>query len=517
MNESEQVQSALVADCPPVEPMLVATGLTKLFPGVRALDKVDFSIAPGEIVALLGQNGAGKSTLIQIFAGAHASGSYDGTISFDGKPFRPGDIAEAEAAGVALVPQEVNIVPDLSVAENITLNNEPLRWGIVDVGKRLLQATKALAAFDIDVDPLLPMSSLDLAAQQLVVIARALAKNARLLILDEPTAALTEHESLLLFDRMRSLKKRGVAIIFVSHRLAEVFAISDRVVVMRDGRICGRHKAADTTRGDVVAEMIGEVVSLSEPIAARNFGETALEIRSLDVFEIEERKRVKALNLTVRKGEVVGLFGLLGAGCTEAALAVFGAWKGKREGKILIDGVERAIKSPDEAVALGLGLMAQDRRDCLIGDQSIGDNIGIASLGKIVRYGMLDVAEGRRRAREQVDALHIKADSIDAEVQTLSGGNQQKVQIARWLAADTRILIMVDPTRGVDVGARREIKRIWLELSAKGHAFLLASTDAEELVDACDRVVVLSQGRQAGELSGGELTENNLLRMATDG
>jgi ABC-type sugar transport system ATPase subunit len=517
MSENEKVQSALGADCLSDKPMLLATGLTKLFPGVLALDKVDFSIAPGEIVALLGQNGAGKSTLIQIFAGAHAAGSYDGTISFDGKPFRPGDIAEAEAAGVALVPQEVNIVPDLSVAENITLNNEPLRWGIVDVSKRLLQAKKALADFDIDVDPLLPMSSLDLASQQLVVIARALSKNARLLILDEPTAALTEHESLLLFDRMRSLRKRGVAIIFVSHRLGEVFAISDRVVVMRDGRICGRHMTADTTRSDVVAEMIGEAVGLSEPIAARNFGEAALEIRNLDVFEIEGRKRVKALNLAVRKGEVVGLFGLLGAGCTEAALAIFGAWKGKREGKILIDGTERAVNSPDEAVALGLGLMAQDRRDCLIGDQSIGDNIGIASLGKFVRYGILDVAKGRRRAREQFDALHIKAGSIDTEVQTLSGGNQQKVQIARWLSADTRILIMVDPTRGVDVGARREIKETWLELSTKGHAILLASTDAEELVDACDRVVVLGQGRQVGELTGPELSEKNLLRMATDG
>lgn len=517
MNTSEKVQSALGADCLSVEPMLVATGLTKLFPGVRALDKVDFLVSPGEIVALLGQNGAGKSTLIQIFAGAHAAGSYDGVIEFDGKPFRPGDIAEAEAAGVALVPQEVNIVPDLSVAENITLNNEPLRWGIVDVSKRLLQAKKALADFDIKVDPLLPMSSLDLASQQLVVIARALSKNARLLILDEPTAALTEHESLLLFDRMRSLRKRGVAIIFVSHRLGEVFAISDRVVVMRDGQICGRHDTADTTRGDVVAEMIGRTESNIQRSFAPKPGVAALEIRNLNVLEIEGRKRVGALNLSVRKGEIVGLFGLLGAGCMEAALAIFGAWKGNREGTILIDGVERVIKSPEEAVALGLGLMAQDRRDCLIGDQSISDNIRIASLGKIVRHGMLDVAEGRRRAGEQVDTLHIKARSIDTEVRILSGGNQQKVQIGRWLTADTRILIMVDPTRGVDVGARREIKKIWQELSAKGHAILLASTDAEELVEACDRVVVLSQGRQVGELSGLELTEKNLLRMATDG
>jgi ABC-type sugar transport system ATPase subunit len=516
MNESEHVQSVLGADCSSVEPLLVATGLSKLFPGVRALDNVDFSIAPGEIVALLGQNGAGKSTLIQIFAGVHAAGSYEGSVIFDGRPHQPMDVAQAEAAGVALVPQEVNIVPDLTVAENLSLNHEPKRWGIVDVSKRLLQAKEALAGFDIEVDPARPMSSLDLATQQLIVIARALAKKARLLILDEPTAALTEHESLRLFDRMRSLKKRGVAIIFVSHRLGEVFAISDRVVVMRDGRIRGRHRVADVTRGDVVAEMIGNAVGISEFATSRKPGNAALEVRGLSVFETEGRRCVDGLNLIVRKGEVVGLFGLLGAGCAEAALAIYGAWRGRRGGAILIDGVKRAIRGPDEAVALGVGLMAQDRRDCLIGDQSIGDNIGIASLDRIVRHGVLDVAAGRRRARDQVDALHIKATSIDDEVRTLSGGNQQKVQIARWLAASTRILIMVDPTRGVDVGARREIKRIWLDLSAKGHAILLASTDAEELVDACDRVIVMSHGHQAGELSGLELTERNLLRMATD-
>ena len=211
--------------------------------------------------------------------------------------------------------------------------------------------------------------------------------------------------------------------------------------------------------------------------------------------------RVAGLDLTVRKGEVVGLFGLLGAGCIEAALAIYGAWPGRREGAILVDGAAVAIGSPDDAVALGLGLMAQDRRDCLIGDQSVADNIGIASLGRIARHGMLDVAAGRRRALDQVDALSIKAPSIDAEVSTLSGGNQQKVQIARWLAADARILIMIDPTRGVDVGARREIKRIWSELGARGHAILLASTDAEELVDVCDRVVVMSHGRRVGELA----------------
>jgi len=509
--------SAARADGHSDQPILVGTGLTKLFPGVRALDQVSFSIAPGEIVALLGQNGAGKSTLIQIFAGAHAAGSYAGAISFEGRPYRPNGVAEAEAAGVALVPQEVNVVPDLTIAENIALNDEPTRWGVIDVGERLRRAHAALDDFGLRLDPTYPMSSLDLASQQLVIIARALAKQARLLILDEPTAALTEHESLRLFERMRSLKARGVAIIFVSHRLGEVFAISDRIVVMRDGRIRGSHRVEDVSRRQIIAEMIGASAATPASRKTRVPGEVALELRKFSVFAPGGRQRVFELDLTVGKGEVVGLFGLLGAGCIEAALAIYGAWPGKARGTVLVEGVARNISGPDEAVALGLGLMAQDRRDCLIGDQSIGDNIGLASLKKISRRGVLDVAAGRRRARDRFDLLRIRASSIDDEVRTLSGGNQQKVQIGRWLAADARILIMIDPTRGVDVGARGEIKRIWSDLSEKGNAILLASTDAEELVDACDRVIVMRHGRQFGELAGADLTEENLLRMAADG
>ena len=500
----------------PHAPLLSARGLVKDFPGVRALNDVDFDIGPGEIVALLGQNGAGKSTLIQIFAGAHPAGSYSGEIVFQGKPFAPSGVAPAEAAGVALVPQEVNIVPDLSVAENITLNAEPVRWGMIDVARRLSIAKRALAQFDLRIDPGTTMAALDLANQQLVVIARALAKEARLLILDEPTAALTGTESARLFDRLRTLKARGVAIIFVSHRLAEIFAIADRIVVMRDGRIRGRHQAAAVSRPEIVAEMIGDLDSTEARRGSSAQPAIALQTRGLTVFEPEGRQRVNGLDLAVHRGEVVGLFGLLGAGCIEAALAIYGAYPGRSDGEILVAGARVEIAGPDRAVALGLGLMAQDRRDCLIGEQSIGDNIGIASLRRIVRHGAVDVALGRRRALDQARTLKIKAASIDAEVRTLSGGNQQKVQIARWLAAQTRVLIMIDPTRGVDVGARRDIKAIWSELARNGQALLLASTDAEELVDACDRVVVMSGGRQVGQLSGGELTERNLVRMAAD-
>jgi ABC-type sugar transport system ATPase subunit len=498
------------------EPVLVASGLVKRFPGVLALDDVSLSLAPGEIVALLGQNGAGKSTLIQIVAGVHPPGSYDGEMSFLGRSFRPAGAAEAAAAGVALVPQEVSVVPDLSVAENICLNDQPTRWGLIDVAAQTRRAREALADFGLDLDPAAPMGALDLATQQLVVIARALARKARLLILDEPTAALTENEALRLFQRMRALKARGVAIVFVSHRLAEVFAISDRIVVMRDGRIRGRHATGEVTRADVVAEMVGGAETV-ERAASGTPGAVALELRGLTVSDAAGRRRVAALDLSVRRGEIVGLFGLLGAGCIEAALAAYGAWGGRVEGEIRVDGAAVALEGPDAAVALGMGLMAQDRRDGLIGEQSVVENIGIASLGRSIRHGMLDVVAGRRQALDQVAALGIRTASVDAEVRTLSGGNQQKVQIARWLAAEARILIMIDPTRGVDVGARREIKRIWAELGERGCAILLASTDAEELVDVCDRVVVMVRGRAIGAAAAAELTERNLLRMATDG
>jgi ABC-type sugar transport system ATPase subunit len=419
---------------------------------------------------------------------------------------------------VALVPQEVNVVPDLTVAENIWLNREPRRFGMIDIPARHAAAKAALWNFGLDVDPSAQMASLDLATQQLVIIARALAQDARVLILDEPTAALTEGESHRLFDRMRALREKGVAIIFVSHRLAEVFAISDRILVMRDGRLCGDHRTSEVSRETIVAEMVGDISTGVRPVGAR-IGKAALEVTGLHVFDpaAENRLRVNDLDLTVRAGEIVGLFGLLGAGSIEAALAIYGAWRGKREGAIAVGGEVVTIKAPSDAVRCGLALMAQDRRDCLMPDQSVADNISVASLDRSTPAGLLDVWALRHQAQDQVGALHIKAQTIDSEVRTLSGGNQQKVQVARWLAADARIFVLIDPTRGVDVGARSEIKQIWFNLSRQGRAILIASTDTEELVDVCDRVIVMRHGRRVGELSNANLNERNLLRMAADG
>ena len=497
--------------------LLAVHALTKTFPAVVAVDNVDFAIAPGEIVALLGQNGAGKSTLIQVLSGVHPAGSYTGEISMAGLPFRPNSVSEAEAAGVAFLSQEINVAPDLTVAENLALNNEPQRFGLIDRPLLLARAKAALADFGIAIDPGLEMGDLDLATQQLVLIVRALSKNAKLLILDEPTAALTDREAERLFERMRALSERGVAIIFVSHRLAEVFAIADRIVVMRDGVISGAFITAQTSRDAVVAQMVGGKLTHGKRSGGQTRrGAPAFAARGLTIRDQSgDKLLVDNVDLDIAKGEIVGLFGLLGSGVVETAMALFGAWRGTVGGEILLDGQSLALTDPSDAVIAGIGLIAQDRRDGLSADHSIHDNIILANLPALSpRAGFIDAMAARRQVQELFDRLAIKATDIDTLVATLSGGNQQKVQVARWLAAGVRVLLLVDPTRGVDVGARAEISRIWIELAAAGCAILLVSSDAEELVEICDRVVVLRNGRVADAVDKAELSEERLLRLA---
>lgn len=496
--------------------LLSVRALTKIFPAVVAVDSVDLDIAPGEIVALLGQNGAGKSTLIQVLSGVHPAGTWSGAITMGGDAFAPQSVAAAEASGVAFLAQEVNVAPDLSVAENMSLNSEPLRFGLIDRPLQLARAREALESFGVDVDPALPMGDLDLATQQLVLIVRALSKNAKLLILDEPTAALTDREAERLFDRMRALKARGVAIVFVSHRLAEVFAVSDRIVVMRDGRISGAFVTAETDRDAVVAQMVGSKVARGGDHAVRTGGSPALAARGLTVREPDSKRLlVDGVDIELRHGEVLGLFGLLGSGVVETAMALFGAWRGEVAGEITLEGQRLVLTDPSQAVAAGIGLIAQDRRDGLSGDHSIHENTILANLDALSNAaGFIDMITARRQTADLFDRLRIKASDIDTLVGTLSGGNQQKVQVARWLAAGVRVLLLIDPTRGVDVGARAEITRIWGELAAQGCAILLVSSDAEELAETADRAIVLRSGRVARHLNRDELSEENLLRFA---
>jgi ABC-type sugar transport system ATPase subunit len=502
----------------PAAPLLTATGIVKRFPGVLALDRLDLTINAGEIVALLGCNGAGKSTIMQILAGVYPHGSYEGTITLGGRAFAAATVTEARARGIALVAQEVNVVGELTVAENMFLGAEP-RIGrfFLDQPARVARARAALADFGVDVDASAPMASLDLATQQLVTIAAALARDARLLILDEPTAALTDKEAQRLFERMRALRARGVSCIFVSHRLAEVFAIADRIVVMRDGRVSGVYAPDVGSRDEVVRAMLGGTIAEDAAAASSaGTGKIALEVRDLEVRDADGARRplVSGLGLSVAKGEILGLFGLLGAGCGEAALAIFGAWEGPVTGRVLVDGQEARIRRPADAVARGMGLVAQDRRLSLVHEHTVAENIVMACLPRVTRRGFLDVAAMRRVATDYVARLAIKVPSVDTQVGACSGGNQQKVQVARWLASGATILLLVDPTRGIDVGTRHEISALWRQLASQGHALLLVSSDAEELVEVCDRVLVLRGGVLAGELPRAELSEERLLRMA---
>src|SRR5450631_289365 len=494
--------------------LLEVRALTKLFPGVVAVDSVDLDIAPGEIVALLGQNGAGKSTLIQVLSGLYPFGSYAGDIIFNGAPLQCHSVADAEGAGVAFLAQEVNVAGELTVEEGLFLNNEPVRFGLVDRPLRRARAKAALADFGLDIDPTLPLGDLDLASQQLVLIVRALSKNARLLILDEPTAALTDRETQRLFESIRQLSARDVAIIFVSHRLAEVFEISHRIVIMRDGRISGASRTVDTSRQAVVDLMVGRAVSRHHQRPENIAGEVAIETRGLTVLDPAGRELVSQLDIAVRHGEIMGLFGLLGSGVVEAVMALFGAWHGETFGTVLVDGQQTLIRQPSDAARLGIGLIAQDRRDGLSGEHSIYDNAILANLQSLSRGGFIDEVVARRKIIDLSDRLKIKARDVDVVVGTLSGGNQQKVQVARWLAAGVSIMLLVDPTRGVDVGARSEIMQIWTELADAGCAILLVSSDAEEIVDICDRAVVLRNGRIAGNVTRNDLSEAHLLRLA---
>jgi len=494
--------------------LLATRGLTKRFPGVLAVDDLSLDVRAGEIMALLGPNGAGKSTLIQVLAGLHDPGSYLGDMVIDGLAYRPTSVADAERAGVVLIPQEINVVPEMTVAQNMFLNNEPTRVGMIDRPRMHAAARDGLRDFGVGIPVEARMGALDLATQQLVVIARAFAKRARLLILDEPTAALTEGETQRLFVHLRDLRSRGVAVIFVSHRLTEVFAIADRILVMRDGRVHGDHEVPATTREQVVHEMVGTIAGVHKEPGVP--GPVVIEVSGLNVHDADEpdRLRVADASLTLRAGEVVGLFGLVGAGCGALAQALFGSWPGRVEGSVRIDGQEIRGSDPSTSVRLGIGMMSQDRRETLMLDASVADNIVLASLEALSPRGVLDVPRKQSVAAAQAAALRIKARSTSQRVGSLSGGNQQKVQVARWLTAGSRVLLLDDPTRGVDVGARAEIHALLRQMAADGCAQLLVSSDAEELLEMCDRIVVMRGGVMVQEVPAADATEAILLSAA---
>jgi D-xylose transport system ATP-binding protein len=498
--------------------LLEMRNIVKEFPGVRALDGVSFTLDEGEFHALVGENGAGKSTLMKVLSGVYPHGTYEGDIVVDGETKQFSGIRDSEHAGIAIVFQELSLVKELTVGENIFLGREPSRFGVVNWSELYHRTTKLLDDLNLSIDPRVQVGRLGIGRQQLVEIAKALSQNARILVLDEPTAALTESEVETLFEILRKLTARDVGIIYISHKLDEVFVMADRITVLRDGKTVGTKDATDFSREKVIAAMVGREVGDIFPTPHHDFGETALEVRGLSVSSSDEgrRKLVDNLSFSVRKGEVLGIAGLMGSGRTEMLMAIFGAWPDEFSREIFIEGKPVHITSPADAIEHGVGFVTEDRkRYGLILDQTILDNMTLAGLKKISGAFLTDRTRETIAANGPMRSLRIKANSPFTVTETLSGGNQQKVVLGKWLLTDPKILFLDEPTRGIDVGAKQEIYAEINKLAKKGLAIVLVSSELPEVLGLSDRVLVLREGKVAGEFSRAEATPERVMAAAT--
>ena len=496
-------------------PLLSLSDIAVAFGGVQAVRGVSFDIRPGEVHALVGENGAGKSTLIRVMTGAVRADT--GTVAIGGQPIERPDPTRMRALGVAPIYQQPALLPDLSVAENLAFGLEHGRaFRRIDWRARRARATELLARVGIALDLDRPAGTLRMAEQQLVEIARALGTRARVLLLDEPTAALTDVEAARLFTLVRALRADGVGCVYISHRLEEVMALADRVSVLRDGRLMATLPIAEVTRDGMVRLMVGRDVDLGLGVPKPPADATAKDVLALHDVGCAA-SRIAGVSLRVGAGEIVGLAGLVGAGRTELARVLFGLTPADA-GTIAIEGRVRAIRTPAEAVRLGLAYVPEDRRQHgVIGAMSVTANTGLASLGRLgalSRFGLLDRAAERAEAQRFVTDFAIRTPSIDAPVGTLSGGNQQKVALARWLATKPRLLILDEPTQGVDIGAKAEIHRLIRALAADGLAILLISSELTELLGLAHRIGVMRGGRLAGVLDHADATEERLMSLA---
>ncbi|MEV1044248.1 sugar ABC transporter ATP-binding protein [Streptomyces sp. NPDC049916] len=488
------------------EELLRVEGLRKTFPGVVALDNVDFDLRGGEVHVLLGENGAGKSTLIKTLSGAYRPDR--GRILAEGREVRIANAQDAERLGIATIYQEFNLVPDLTVAENIFLGRQPRRFGLVDHRRMREDARELLRRVGVDVAPDAKVRDLGIARLQMVEIAKALSLDARVLIMDEPTAVLTSEEVDKLFAIVRHLRADGVGIVFITHHLEEIAALGDRVTVLRDGRSV-EQVPATTPEDELVQLMVGRSIEQQYPRQRPGAGEALLSVRGLTrdgVFH--------DISFDVRAGEVVGLAGLVGAGRTEVARAVFGA-DPYDTGTVDVRGERLARHDVPAAMGAGLGLVPEDRKgQGLVLDASVQENLGLVTLRSATRSGLVDLKGQRTAAARIARQLGVRMSGPDQQVRTLSGGNQQKVVIGKWLLADTRVLILDEPTRGIDVGAKVEIYQLINELTASGHAVLMISSDLPEVLGMSDRVIVMAHGRIAGELPADQATQDAVMALA---
>jgi len=489
------------------EPLLQMRGICKQFPGVLALDEAELEVIPGEVHVLLGENGAGKSTLMKVLCGQYLADS--GSITFAGETIRPENPIEAERHGLAIIHQELNLVPGLTVAENIFLGHEPTAAGLIRGELMHSVSRDLLRRLRCEVDPATPVSDLSVAEQQLVEIARALRENARLLVMDEPTAALSDKEIDALFEVIRDLCAGGVPVIYISHRMKEIFAIGDRVTVMRDGRTVGTRGVEGTEIGELIHLMVGRTIAEQIPKRDVSVGEPILEVEQLAREGV-----LQPVSLSISAGEILGVAGLMGSGRTELARAIFGA-DAADSGTVRVDGQKLTGGRPGESIAAGLGFITEDRKQQgLVLQLSVAENITLTCLDEISRFGVIDLGAERARSQGLVDRLRIRAASLDQISVDLSGGNQQKVVLARWLAARCRVLLFDEPTRGIDVGAKAEIYELIGELVEQGVAVLLISSEMPELLGLSDRIAVMHEGSLQGVLPRAEATQERIMELA---
>ncbi len=492
-------------------PLLEMRGVTKTYGGTRALDAVDFVLERGEIHALVGENGAGKSTLVKVLSGAVRRDA--GVITIDGRPVEAASPAGAAALGIGILHQELQLVPQMSVAENVFLGHEPARGrGVLVDRAAMVRATEALLAeLEAGIDPAAPVATLDLARRQLVAIARALSRRLRILVLDEPTAALTPHEAERLFRIVRRLRGEGVGVIHISHRLDEIAALAERVTVLRDGTLIRTARTSELDRDTLIRSMVGRELPDEYPDSRTEPADPLLEVDGL------VSGRVGPVSFMLRRGEVLGMAGLVGAGRSEVVRAIFGAER-RSAGRVRLCGRIVDPGSPREAIALGIGLLTEDRdRLGLVGTMNVRENVTLASLEAVARGPFLSRSRETAAVSARVEELTIRPPDAERPVTTLSGGNRQKVVLARWLQTRCRVLIFDEPTAGVDVGARHEIYVLVRGLVEQGIGVLIVSSDLPEVLGLCDRILVMREGTLAGELAAREASEERILALAAPG
>ena len=501
--------------------ILEMRNITKTFPGVKALDDVNFKVRRGEIHCLVGENGAGKSTLMKVLSGVHHYGTYTGDIVYDGEVQQFKNIADSEAKGIAIIYQELALVPELSIYENIYFGHEIMNGKTIDWNETIVKATEMLKKVRLNVDPSMKVKDLGVGNQQLVEIAKALSKNVKLLILDEPTASLNEDDSQNLLELIKELKEQGVTCIMISHKLREITAIADTITVLRDGStICSLDaKEREIKEEEIIKHMVGrEINNIYPKREKKNVGEVCLEIKNWTVDDPRlNREILHDVNINVRKGEIVGLQGLMGAGRTELAMSIFGNPTGYKikSGQILVNGEEKSFKNPRAAIQSGIAYVSEDRKgNGLVLIQDIKYNITLPNLKELTEKLAINENEEINVANEYKSSINIKAPSIMQKVVNLSGGNQQKVQIAKWLFAKPQVLILDEPTRGIDVGAKYEIYSLMNKLVEQGMAIIMISSELPEVLGMSDRLYVMSEGHITGELSAEEASEEKVMAMA---